>query len=35
MTREEYIKEIADEYKCYIPIELYEALYRYKVEITD
>ena len=33
--KEEYIKEIADEYKCYIPIELYEALYRYKVEITD
>lgn len=33
--KEKYIKEVADEYKNLIPIELYMALYRYKVEITD
>ena len=33
--KENYIKEVADEYKPYIPKELYDAMYRYKVEITD
>ena len=33
--KESYIKEMADRYKGKIPIKLYEALYRYKVEITD
>ena len=33
--KEKYIKEVADEYKNLIPIELYKALNRYKVEITD
>lgn len=34
-NKEKYIKQIADEYKDVIPEELYEALYRWKVEITD
>ena len=29
------IKQIADEYKDLIPKELYEALYKYEVEIND
>lgn len=33
--KEKYIKDIADEYKNKIPIELYEAMYNYKVEIND
>ena len=33
--KENYIKQIADEYKNLIPTKLYEALYKYKVEITD
>lgn len=33
--KENYIKEVADEYKPYIPKELYDAMYRYEVEITD
>lgn len=33
--KEKYIKEVADEYKDYIPTELYEAMYRYEVEIDD
>lgn len=33
--KEKIIKEVADEYKNKIPNELYEALYRYEVEITD
>ena len=33
--KENYIKQVADEYKNQIPKELYDALYRYKVEITD
>ena len=33
--KEKYIKQVADEYKDLIPKELYEAMYRYKVEITD
>ena len=34
-AKEEYIKEIADEYKDKIPVELYEAMYAYEVEIND
>ena len=34
-AKEEYIKEIADEYKDKIPTELYEAMYSYKVDIDD
>jgi len=33
--KEKYIKQVADEYKNKIPKILYDALYRYKVEITD
>ena len=33
--KENYIKEVADEYKESIPIKLYEALYKYEVEIND
>lgn len=33
--KENRIKEIADTYKNKIPMELYNAMYRYKVEITD
>ena len=33
--KENYIKEVADEYKDKIPQKLYEAMYRYEVEITD
>lgn len=33
--KEKYIKEIADYYKCKIPEKLYNALYKYKVEIND
>ena len=33
--KEKYIKEVADEYKDLIPSELYEALYKYKIEIND
>ena len=29
------IKSMADKYKLYIPKELYDAMYRYKVEIND
>lgn len=34
-AKEEYIKEIADEYKDKIPVELYKSMYAYKVEIDD
>ena len=34
-TKEEYIKQIANEYKVKIPIKLYESMMKYKVEITD
>ena len=34
-VKEQHIKEIANEYKDKIPQKLYEALYAYKVEITD
>lgn len=33
--KEDYIKQVADEYKDKIPKKLYEAMYSYKVEITD
>ena len=33
--KENYIKQVADEYKDLIPKELYDALYRYEVEIND
>lgn len=33
--KENYIKQVADEYKELIPTKLYDALYRYEVEITD
>ena len=33
--KENYIKQVADEYKDKIPKKLYEAMYRYEVEITD
>lgn len=33
--KEAHIKEVADYYKKYIPKELYDAMYRYEVEITD
>ena len=33
--KENYIKQVADYYKKQIPINLYNALYNYKVEITD
>ncbi len=33
--KEEYIKQVADEYKDKIPQKLYDAMYNYKVEITD
>ena len=35
IMKETYIKQIADEYKELIPNILYNALYRYEVEITD
>ena len=33
--KEKYIKQVADEYKPYIPKELYEAMYKWEVEIND
>ena len=33
--KENYIKQVADEYKDLIPNKLYEALYKYEVEIND
>lgn len=33
--KEKYIKEVADLYKDKIPKNLYDAMYRYEVEITD
>ena len=33
--KENYIKEVADEYKELIPQKLYEAMYNYEVEIND
>ena len=34
-VREEHIKEVADEWKDLIDPRVYEAMYNYKVEITD
>ena len=34
-AKEQYIKEVANEYKLLIPYELYEAMMNYEVEITD
>ena len=34
-AKEEYIRYIADQYKDLIPDKLYEAMYNWKVEITD
>lgn len=33
--KEQYIKEVAEEYKGRIPIKLYNAMYEYKVDIDD
>ena len=33
--KENYIKQVADEYKDLIPQKLYEALYKWEVEIND
>ena len=33
--KEKHIKEVADEYKDKIPQKLYEAMYKYEVEIND
>jgi hypothetical protein len=33
--KEKYIKQVADEYKNRIPKKLHEAMYNYKIEITD
>jgi hypothetical protein len=33
--KENYIKEFADRYKDFIPIDLYEAMYKYEIKITD
>ena len=33
--KENYIKQVADEYKEIIPQKLYESLYRYEIEIND
>ena len=34
-AKENYIKEVADEYKDIIPVELYRAMYNYVVDIND
>ena len=34
-AKEDNIKRVADYYKSQIPIKLYNAMYNYKVEITD
>lgn len=33
--KEAYIRQVADEYKEFIPVKLYNALYNWSVEITD
>ena len=33
--KEQYVKQVADEYKHLIPQKLYEAMYNYEVEIND
>ena len=34
-AKEDYIKEVADNYKDEIPVELYKSMYSYKVDIDD
>ena len=34
-AKEQYIKEMADKWKTQIDLRVYEAMYNYKVEITD
>ena len=34
-SKEDYIKEVADEYKDIIPVELYKAMCEYEVDIND
>lgn len=34
-AKEKYIKEVADKHKKYIPLDIYNAMYAYKVEIND
>ena len=34
-AKEDYVKEVADEYKDKIPVKLYEAMYSYEVSIDD
>ena len=34
-NKENYIKQVADEYKDLIPTKLYEALYNYEIDIND
>ena len=34
-SKENIIKQVADEYRPYIPRELYEAMYRWEVDIDD
>ena len=34
-AKESYIKDVADEYKDRIPVELYKAMYEYEVNIND
>lgn len=35
INKEKYIKKVADKYKNIIPRKLYNAMYQYKVEVTD
>lgn len=35
IEKEKYIKQIADEYKLYIPKKLYDAMYEYEVDMND
>ena len=35
MFKEQYIKQVADEYKNRIPKELYDAMYKWEIEIDD
>lgn len=35
IAKENYIKEVADKYKNYIPNKLYEAMYNYQIDIND
>ena len=35
ICKENYIKQVADEYKEYLPTYIYDILYSYKIEIND